>query len=377
MIGVLGKDDKVANLKPLSDRVLIKARGGPLGTQQHSTQQLPVKDVAAFDGGACSSREELPLASTPLGWARAQQCPPSGTVALAARQRARALWALTCGWWIRAYVRAQSAKAATTSAGGVLLSTEATEKPTFGVVRASALPPGALRCPANQGKRRTGARSTPGAGAGVPSACTRSGGASRGKPWWAWAQHSGRPARPEGGRQGRQGPHGSGWQAVAVASGGSSSSGTRSLAGRFAARLWLACGGGRWWRWALADPSLHTSAQASSLARSLPVLREQVVAVGSGKKNEETGELQVPNVKVGQTVMYSKYSGVEFEVSGRCGAAGVVPHASGRPASQQRRERVGASGEGWGGRSAGVSCSWVWWCVAWCAGGGGELHRRA
>ena len=39
-----------------------------------------------------------------------------------------------------------------------------------------------------------------------------------------------------------------------------------------------------------------------------------VVAVGEGKKTEE-GEQVKPNVTVGATVMYQKYSGTEFEVS--------------------------------------------------------------
>jgi chaperonin GroES len=39
----------------------------------------------------------------------------------------------------------------------------------------------------------------------------------------------------------------------------------------------------------------------------------EVVAVGEGKKNEE-GTQTKPNVSVGATVMYSKYSGTEFEV---------------------------------------------------------------
>ncbi|KAJ9515623.1 hypothetical protein QJQ45_021682 [Haematococcus lacustris] len=38
-----------------------------------------------------------------------------------------------------------------------------------------------------------------------------------------------------------------------------------------------------------------------------------VVAVGPGKKKEDSDELIAPNVSVGQTVMYSKYSGTEFE----------------------------------------------------------------
>jgi chaperonin GroES len=38
----------------------------------------------------------------------------------------------------------------------------------------------------------------------------------------------------------------------------------------------------------------------------------EVVAVGSGKKDDE-GKVTAPNVSVGATVMYSKYSGTEFE----------------------------------------------------------------
>jgi len=40
----------------------------------------------------------------------------------------------------------------------------------------------------------------------------------------------------------------------------------------------------------------------------------QVVKVGTGKKKEDSEEVVKPNVNVGQTVMYSKYSGTEFEV---------------------------------------------------------------
>jgi hypothetical protein len=35
--------------------------------------------------------------------------------------------------------------------------------------------------------------------------------------------------------------------------------------------------------------------------------------VGGGRKDED-GKVTPPNVKAGQTVMYSKYSGTEFEV---------------------------------------------------------------
>jgi hypothetical protein len=47
----------------------------------------------------------------------------------------------------------------------------------------------------------------------------------------------------------------------------------------------------------------------------------EVVAVGSGKKDED-GKSAAPNVTVGSTVMYSKYSGTEFEVGGIGAAAG-------------------------------------------------------
>jgi co-chaperonin GroES (HSP10) len=42
----------------------------------------------------------------------------------------------------------------------------------------------------------------------------------------------------------------------------------------------------------------------------------QVVAVGGGK-SEDGKPAVAPNVSVGQTVMYSKYSGTEFEVGSR------------------------------------------------------------
>ena len=48
--------------------------------------------------------------------------------------------------------------------------------------------------------------------------------------------------------------------------------------------------------------------------RPLP-LPPQVVSVGTGKMKD--GALVRPNVEVGQTVMYSKYSGTEFEVRQR------------------------------------------------------------
>lgn len=38
--------------------------------------------------------------------------------------------------------------------------------------------------------------------------------------------------------------------------------------------------------------------------------------MGSGRKKEDSNEIVRPNVEIGQTVMYSKFSGTEFEVSG-------------------------------------------------------------
>lgn len=37
-----------------------------------------------------------------------------------------------------------------------------------------------------------------------------------------------------------------------------------------------------------------------------------VVAVGDGKKKEDSEEIVQPSVKVGSTVMYSKYAGTEY-----------------------------------------------------------------
>lgn len=41
-----------------------------------------------------------------------------------------------------------------------------------------------------------------------------------------------------------------------------------------------------------------------------------VVAVGEGREDEETKQVVKPNVAVGATVLYSKYSGTEFEEDG-------------------------------------------------------------
>ncbi|KXZ43428.1 hypothetical protein GPECTOR_91g582 [Gonium pectorale] len=41
-----------------------------------------------------------------------------------------------------------------------------------------------------------------------------------------------------------------------------------------------------------------------------------VIAVGEGREDEETKQLVKPNVTAGATVMYSKYSGTEFEEDG-------------------------------------------------------------
>ena len=42
----------------------------------------------------------------------------------------------------------------------------------------------------------------------------------------------------------------------------------------------------------------------------------EVLAVGPGKRAESTGELIVLDVKVGDTVLYSKYGGTEVTVEG-------------------------------------------------------------
>lgn len=39
----------------------------------------------------------------------------------------------------------------------------------------------------------------------------------------------------------------------------------------------------------------------------------QVVAVGSGRMDEKTQKVVKPNVQAGSTVLYSKYSGTEFQ----------------------------------------------------------------
>ena len=43
-----------------------------------------------------------------------------------------------------------------------------------------------------------------------------------------------------------------------------------------------------------------------------PHKTQQVVAVGPGKKGED-GAVSAPNLKAGATVLYSKYSGTEFD----------------------------------------------------------------
>ena len=42
----------------------------------------------------------------------------------------------------------------------------------------------------------------------------------------------------------------------------------------------------------------------------------EVLAVGPGKRAESTGELIVLDVKVGDTVLYSKYGGTEITIDG-------------------------------------------------------------
>ncbi|MFN2607977.1 MAG: co-chaperone GroES [Acidimicrobiales bacterium] len=42
----------------------------------------------------------------------------------------------------------------------------------------------------------------------------------------------------------------------------------------------------------------------------------EVLAVGPGRRSEQSGELIPLDVKVGDTVIYSKYGGTEFSVDG-------------------------------------------------------------
>ncbi|MGQ0742995.1 MAG: co-chaperone GroES [Acidimicrobiales bacterium] len=42
----------------------------------------------------------------------------------------------------------------------------------------------------------------------------------------------------------------------------------------------------------------------------------EVLAVGPGRRSEQTGEVIPLDVKVGDTVVYSKYGGTEFTVEG-------------------------------------------------------------
>jgi chaperonin GroES len=42
----------------------------------------------------------------------------------------------------------------------------------------------------------------------------------------------------------------------------------------------------------------------------------EVLAVGPGRRSEQTGELIATDVKVGDTVVYSKYGGTEISVDG-------------------------------------------------------------
>jgi chaperonin GroES len=50
-------------------------------------------------------------------------------------------------------------------------------------------------------------------------------------------------------------------------------------------------------------------------AKEKPQLGE-VLAVGPGRRSEQTGELIPMDVKVGDTVVYSKYGGTEIPVAG-------------------------------------------------------------
>ena len=43
----------------------------------------------------------------------------------------------------------------------------------------------------------------------------------------------------------------------------------------------------------------------------------EVLAVGPGKRSEDTGELVPLDIKVGDTVIYSKYGGTEVTIDGK------------------------------------------------------------
>jgi chaperonin GroES len=45
-------------------------------------------------------------------------------------------------------------------------------------------------------------------------------------------------------------------------------------------------------------------------------MQGKVIAVGAGKKNDK-GEIVAPEVKVGDTVLYGKYSGTEVTTAGK------------------------------------------------------------
>lgn len=44
--------------------------------------------------------------------------------------------------------------------------------------------------------------------------------------------------------------------------------------------------------------------------------RGRVLAVGPGRWNDETGKRQPMSLEVGQTILYSRYAGSEFELDG-------------------------------------------------------------
>ena len=50
-------------------------------------------------------------------------------------------------------------------------------------------------------------------------------------------------------------------------------------------------------------------------AKEKPITGE-VVAVGPGRRSDQTGEIIPLDVKVGDVVVYSKYGGIEFPVDG-------------------------------------------------------------
>src|SRR5258706_15136658 len=62
----------------------------------------------------------------------------------------------------------------------------------------------------------------------------------------------------------------------------------------------------------------------------------EVLAVGPGKRSEQTGEIIPMDVKVGDTVVYSKYGGTEIT---EAGGEPVTRNAPDRPAHREAEKK--------------------------------------